>query len=54
MTAFGPLGWTSDKAGYRYVERHPDTDRSWPDMPPILLDLWKTGWATRKPRRTRA
>jgi alkylated DNA repair protein (DNA oxidative demethylase) len=42
MTAFGPLGWTSDKAGYRYVERHPDTDRSWPDIPPILLDLWKT------------
>jgi len=40
MTAFGPLGWTSDAAGYRYAERHPGTDRAWPDMPPVLLDLW--------------
>ena len=41
MTAFGPLGWTSDKAGYRYAERHPGTDRRWPAMPEALLDLWK-------------
>jgi alkylated DNA repair protein (DNA oxidative demethylase) len=40
MTAFGPLGWTSDKAGYRYAERHPATDQAWPAMPPALLDLW--------------
>ena len=40
MTAFGPLGWTSDTAGYRYVERHPGTDRIWPAMPQALLDLW--------------
>lgn len=40
MTAFGPLGWVSDKAGYRYVERHPGTDRPWPAMPQALLDLW--------------
>lgn len=40
MTAFGPLGWTSDPSGYRYAERHPGTDRPWPDMPPVLLDLW--------------
>jgi alkylated DNA repair protein (DNA oxidative demethylase) len=40
MTAFGPLGWTSDAAGYRYAERHPDTDQPWPAMPPVLLDLW--------------
>jgi alkylated DNA repair protein (DNA oxidative demethylase) len=40
MTAFGPLGWTSDAAGYRYAERHPVTDRAWPAMPPALLDLW--------------
>ena len=33
MTAFGPLGWTSDRAGYRYAERHPGTERPWPEMP---------------------
>lgn len=41
MTAFGPLGWTSDKAGYRYAERHPGTDQAWPAIPDALLDLWK-------------
>lgn len=40
MTAFGPLGWTSDRAGYRYAERHPGTERPWPEMPKALLDLW--------------
>lgn len=41
MTAFGPLGWTSDAAGYRYVDRHPGTGRPWPQMPTALLDLWR-------------
>lgn len=41
MSAFGPLGWTSDKAGYRYAERHPGTDQAWPGIPAVLLDLWK-------------
>ncbi|WP_168072932.1 alpha-ketoglutarate-dependent dioxygenase AlkB [Caulobacter sp. SSI4214] len=40
MTAFGPLGWTSDGAGYRYADRHPGTGGVWPDMPRALLDLW--------------
>ncbi|UAL10713.1 alpha-ketoglutarate-dependent dioxygenase AlkB [Caulobacter segnis] len=40
MTAFGPLGWTSDAAGYRYAERHPGTDQIWPAMPSALLNLW--------------
>lgn len=40
MTAFGPLGWISDKAGYRYAERHPGTDQAWPEIPRALLDLW--------------
>ena len=40
MTAFGPLGWTSDAAGYRYAERRPGADQAWPAMPPALLDLW--------------
>jgi alkylated DNA repair protein (DNA oxidative demethylase) len=40
MTSFGPLGWTSDKTGYRYADRHPGTGRPWPDMPQALLNLW--------------
>jgi alkylated DNA repair protein (DNA oxidative demethylase) len=40
MTAFGPLGWTSDKAGYRYADRHPGTGGAWPAIPQPLLDLW--------------
>jgi alkylated DNA repair protein (DNA oxidative demethylase) len=40
MTSFGPLGWTSDKTGYRYADRHPGTGEPWPRMPRALLDLW--------------
>jgi len=40
MSSFGPLGWTSDKTGYRYADRHPGTGRPWPAMPRALLDLW--------------
>ena len=40
MSAFGPLGWTSDASGYRYVDRHPGTGRPWPSMPDILMALW--------------
>jgi alkylated DNA repair protein (DNA oxidative demethylase) len=40
MSGFGPLGWTSDKTGYRYADRHPGTGAPWPAMPQALLDLW--------------
>jgi alkylated DNA repair protein (DNA oxidative demethylase) len=40
MSSFGPLGWTSDAAGYRYADRHPGTGAPWPPMPRVLLDLW--------------
>lgn len=40
MTAFGPLGWVSDRGGYRYADRHPQTGRPWPPTPRVLLDLW--------------
>jgi len=40
-TNFGPLGWYSDKNGYRYETRHPLTDRSWPAIPCQLLSLWR-------------
>lgn len=40
MSAFGPLGWTSDAGGYRYVDRHPGTGQPWPPIPDTLLALW--------------
>jgi DNA oxidative demethylase len=39
-TNFGPLGWYSDRAGYRYVDRHPVTGEAWPAIPLLLLELW--------------
>ncbi|HEX4181072.1 MAG TPA: alpha-ketoglutarate-dependent dioxygenase AlkB [Caulobacteraceae bacterium] len=40
QTSFGPLGWITDRAGYRYEPRHPVTGAPWPAMPQALLDLW--------------
>ncbi len=40
MTNCGPLGWVSDKAGYRYQDTHPKTGAPWPAIPARLLDLW--------------
>lgn len=40
MTSLGPLGWTTDAAGYRYEPLHPTTGQPWPDIPQVLLDLW--------------
>jgi DNA oxidative demethylase len=39
MTSAGQFGWFSDRAGYRYVQRHPD-GVSWPEIPPEILDIW--------------
>ena len=39
-TNFGPLGWYSDRSGYRYVATHPATGKPWPAIPPLLLALW--------------
>jgi DNA oxidative demethylase len=41
MTNLGPLGWVSDRAGYRYQAIHPETGRPWPPMPELLLGLWR-------------
>lgn len=41
MSNLGPLGWVSDRGGYRYQTAHPETGRPWPAMPSILLDLWR-------------
>jgi DNA oxidative demethylase len=46
MSNLGPLGWVSDRAGYRYQPTHPVTGASWPPMPERLQTLWDelTGW----------
>lgn len=40
MSNLGPLGWVSDRAGYRYQPTHPVTGKPWPKMSQVLLDLW--------------
>jgi len=40
-TNFGPLGWVSDKGGYRYQPRHPVTGKPWPTAPETLTVLWE-------------
>ncbi|HWJ72669.1 MAG TPA: alpha-ketoglutarate-dependent dioxygenase AlkB [Kaistia sp.] len=40
MTNCGPLGWVSDRTGYRYQSLHPVTGEPWPPIPPVLLALW--------------
>jgi len=34
MTNCGPVGWVSDRSGYRYSSRDPLTNKGWPAMPP--------------------
>lgn len=41
MTNLGPLGWVSDRAGYRYQDRHPETGRPWPPIPATVLAVWE-------------
>jgi alkylated DNA repair protein (DNA oxidative demethylase) len=41
MGNLGPLGWVSDRDGYRYQPRHPDTGLPWPPLPASLLELWQ-------------
>lgn len=42
MTNLGPLGWVSDRAGYRYQATHPETGRPWPAIPAMVLDIWRS------------
>jgi alkylated DNA repair protein (DNA oxidative demethylase) len=39
-TNFGPLGWYSDKRGYRCVPANPRTGETWPPIPQALIALW--------------
>jgi DNA oxidative demethylase len=39
MTNCGDLGWVSDRSGYRYDPRDPETGRPWPAMPADFASL---------------
>ncbi len=39
MSNCGPLGWVSDRRGYRYDPNDPLSGQRWPSMPGIWLDL---------------
>ncbi|MDQ3038255.1 MAG: DNA oxidative demethylase AlkB [Pseudomonadota bacterium] len=39
MTNCGTFGWCSDRRGYRYEPRDPDSGQSWPSMPETFLSL---------------
>ena len=41
MTNLGPLGWVSDRSGYRYQAVHPVTGRPWPPIPRMVLEVWR-------------
>jgi alkylated DNA repair protein (DNA oxidative demethylase) len=40
MSNMGPLGWVSDRAGYRYQASHPATGLPWPAIPDSILAIW--------------
>ncbi|WP_170761075.1 alpha-ketoglutarate-dependent dioxygenase AlkB family protein [Ruegeria lacuscaerulensis] len=40
MTSAGPLGWVTDKAGYRYQQQHPK-GADWPAIPEPILNIWR-------------
>lgn len=40
MTSAGPLGWVTDRGGYRYQAGHP-SGQNWPDIPASVLDIWR-------------
>lgn len=39
MTSAGPLGWITDRAGYRYAPQHP-TGAPWPPIPDRVREIW--------------
>jgi alkylated DNA repair protein (DNA oxidative demethylase) len=39
MTNCGPLGWVTDRSGYRYDPADPETGRPWPPMPEAFRRL---------------
>ena len=41
ITNAGDWGWVSDKSGFRYVKKHPETGKVWPKMPANFFKIWK-------------
>jgi len=41
MTSAGRVGWVSDRRGYRYEARHPQTGAPWPPIPECVLAVWR-------------
>lgn len=39
MSNCGALGWVTDRSGYRYAARDPESGRSWPSLPTAVLEL---------------
>ncbi|MCA6110040.1 DNA oxidative demethylase AlkB [Bradyrhizobium cenepequi] len=39
MTNCGPVGWVTDRSGYRYDGIDPESGKPWPAMPPSFLRL---------------
>jgi DNA oxidative demethylase len=39
MTNSGPIGWVTDRSGYRYDANDPETGKPWPAMPPSFRGL---------------
>lgn len=39
VTSCGDCGWFSDKFGFRYLDRHPETGQPWAKMPEEFLEL---------------
>lgn len=39
MTNCGPLGWVSDRRGYRYAPTDPTSGQPWPQMPQAFTEL---------------
>lgn len=39
MTNCGTMGWVTDRTGYRYYARDPETGSPWPAMPEVFLEL---------------
>lgn len=45
LTNCGALGWASDRHGYRYTPRDPDSGQPWPALPAPLAELARTAAA---------
>jgi alkylated DNA repair protein (DNA oxidative demethylase) len=46
MTNCGALGWVTDRTGYRYDARDPDSGAPWPNMPAAFVELAHSAAAT--------